>query len=128
MLVGLAARLKRLAESGIVTSSHYTEHPPRLEYSLTEKGEGLRPVIRAMVEWDVRYAGVAGHHGCVRKNAAHGLRGTDVVCCRYKHTYRGTLMHRTAASIVLSDEEEQDTLTMGLEQSDVMPLCFAKIL
>ena len=53
----LADRLKRLVEYGIATSTPYSEHPPRLEYSLTEKGEGLRPVIREMVEWGVRYAG-----------------------------------------------------------------------
>ena len=53
----LADRLKRLVEYGIATTTQYMEHPPRLEYSLTEKGEGLRPVIHEMVEWGVRYAG-----------------------------------------------------------------------
>ena len=53
----LADRLKRLVKSGIITSIHYSEHPPRLEYSLTERGEDLRPVIRAMVEWGIRHAG-----------------------------------------------------------------------
>jgi hypothetical protein len=53
----LADRLKRMVEYGIATSTPYSERPLRLEYSLTEKGEGLRPVILEMVEWGVRYAG-----------------------------------------------------------------------
>jgi DNA-binding HxlR family transcriptional regulator len=53
----LAERLKRLLLAGVIESRRYSEHPPRLEYRLTEKGEELRPIMRAMVEWGVRYAG-----------------------------------------------------------------------
>ena len=53
----LADRLKRLAQGGIIDSSRYNDHPPRVEYRLTAKGEELRPILRAMVEWGVRYAG-----------------------------------------------------------------------
>lgn len=53
----LADRLKRLLNAGVIESRRYSKHPPRLEYSLTTKGEELRPVLRAMVEWGVRHAG-----------------------------------------------------------------------
>jgi len=53
----LAERLKRLEEQGVIRSSRYSAHPPRYEYALTPKGEDLRPVMRAMVEWGVRHAG-----------------------------------------------------------------------
>jgi DNA-binding HxlR family transcriptional regulator len=53
----LAARLKRLVADGLLTSRRYSEHPPRLEYLLTPKGEDLRPVMRAMVDWGVKHAG-----------------------------------------------------------------------
>jgi DNA-binding HxlR family transcriptional regulator len=53
----LAERLKRLIAAGVIRSQRYSEHPPRLEYHLTAKGEDLRPIMRAMVEWGVRYAG-----------------------------------------------------------------------
>ena len=53
----LAARLKRLVADGIITSQRYSQHPPRMEYLLTPKGEDLRPVMRAMVDWGVRHAG-----------------------------------------------------------------------
>lgn len=53
----LADRLKRLQAAGIITGRRYSAHPPRLEYELTPKGEDLRPMIRAMVDWGVRHAG-----------------------------------------------------------------------
>ena len=53
----LAERLKRLVRAGIVESQRYSEHPPRVEYVLTSKGEDLRPMMRAMVDWGVRHAG-----------------------------------------------------------------------
>ena len=53
----LADRLKRLKKAGIIRSRRYSAHPPRVEYELTTKGEDLRPVMRAMVDWGVRYAG-----------------------------------------------------------------------
>ena len=55
----LAERLKRLAATGVITSRRYSRHPPRVEYELTTKGEELRPIMRAMVDWGVRHAG--GH-------------------------------------------------------------------
>lgn len=53
----LAERLRRLRAKGIVRASRYSDRPPRVEYALTAKGEDLRPMMRAMVEWGVRHAG-----------------------------------------------------------------------
>ena len=53
----LADRLKRLITAGLLESRRYSDHPPRLEYVLTLKGEDLRPVLRAMVDWGIRHAG-----------------------------------------------------------------------
>jgi len=47
----LSARLKELEERGLVARHAYSEHPPRLEYRLTEKGKSLGPVMRALREW-----------------------------------------------------------------------------
>ena len=47
----LSARLKRLEDAGIVERRFYEQHPPRAEYVLTEKGETLRPVLRALLDW-----------------------------------------------------------------------------
>jgi len=42
---------------GVIRSRRYSHHPPRVEYELTPRGEDLRPIMRAMVEWGVRHAG-----------------------------------------------------------------------
>ena len=51
----LSARLKRLEEHGIIERRFYEQHPPRAEYLLTEKGQELRTVVRAMKEWGTRH-------------------------------------------------------------------------
>ena len=51
----LADRLKRLERQSIVERVFYSDHPPRAEYCLTEKGNELGPVITAMAEWGIRY-------------------------------------------------------------------------
>ncbi|HEX6442572.1 MAG TPA: helix-turn-helix domain-containing protein [Stellaceae bacterium] len=47
----LSARLKRLEDAGIVERRFYEQHPPRAEYVLTEKGDELRPVLKALFDW-----------------------------------------------------------------------------
>src|SRR4030095_1325943 len=56
----LGDRLKRLGRLGVGQSRRYSDHPPRVEYQLTGKGEDLRPVLRAMVEWGIKHAGGRG--------------------------------------------------------------------
>lgn len=47
----LTSSLKSLVEDGIVIRTAYPEVPPRVEYSLSELGETMRPVIDAMATW-----------------------------------------------------------------------------
>ena len=51
----LSARLKMLGEHGIVMRRFYEDHPPRAEYLLTEKGQELRAVLRALQDWGLKY-------------------------------------------------------------------------
>ena len=51
----LSARLKHLQSSGIIVSRIYSEHPPRADYALTEKGRALGPVLKALKTWGDRY-------------------------------------------------------------------------
>ena len=53
----LSDRLKLLEEAGIVTRRFYSQHPPRAEYVLTEKGKELGVVVGALASWGARHAG-----------------------------------------------------------------------
>ena len=44
----LSLRLRALEEQGVVERKTFPEVPPRVEYSLTEKGEALVPIIEGM--------------------------------------------------------------------------------
>ena len=48
-------RLKRLEEAGVVERRVYEQHPPRAEYVLTDLGNELRPVLKALFEWGQRH-------------------------------------------------------------------------
>ncbi len=47
----IAARLKALAEAGVVERRQYQSGPDRFEYHLTESGRALLPVLDAMLAW-----------------------------------------------------------------------------
>ena len=47
----LSDRLKLLEKEGIVVRNIYSEFPVRIEYSLSDKGRALEPVIRELQTW-----------------------------------------------------------------------------
>lgn len=51
----LSDSLDDLEENGLVDRTVVNEKPIRVEYSLTDEGESLRPVIKAMDEWGAAY-------------------------------------------------------------------------
>jgi DNA-binding HxlR family transcriptional regulator len=51
----LSLRLRALEEDGIVDRHTYPEVPPRVEYSLTQKGLDLLPIIESMREYGRRW-------------------------------------------------------------------------
>ena len=50
----LAATLKDLIEDGIIDRKSYDEIPPKVEYSLSERGKSLMPILDGMCEWGDR--------------------------------------------------------------------------
>jgi DNA-binding HxlR family transcriptional regulator len=59
----LAARLRRLEESGIVHKEKYQDHPARFEYELTGKGVDLVPVLESLAQWGATH--IPGTRGFV---------------------------------------------------------------
>ncbi len=51
----LTANLRAMEESGLLTRKVYAEVPPRVEYTLTDTGRSLKPVLDSMIEWGTRY-------------------------------------------------------------------------
>ena len=51
----LARRLTALVEAGLLERRRYSDHPPRDEYLLTERGRDFRPVMLAMMAWGNRH-------------------------------------------------------------------------
>jgi len=47
----LDIQLKELVEDGLVNKTIYPELPPRSEYTITELGTSLLPIIDSMLEW-----------------------------------------------------------------------------
>jgi DNA-binding HxlR family transcriptional regulator len=52
----LSARLKEMEANGLIARRLYSEHPPRLEYYLTEKGKSLGPVLKSLREWGQKHS------------------------------------------------------------------------
>lgn len=47
----LSSNLKELESDGLVDRKEYPQIPPKVEYSLTEKGRTLMPILDMMCEW-----------------------------------------------------------------------------
>lgn len=47
----LTQHLRQMESDGLIFRNVYAEVPPRVEYSLTDKGKSLKPIIDAMHDW-----------------------------------------------------------------------------
>lgn len=47
----LTKQLKEMEADHLIVRKEFSETPPRVEYSLTERGRSLGPVLRAIAEW-----------------------------------------------------------------------------
>jgi len=76
----LSDRLNRLVANGILRRERYSDHPPRYEYRLTEKGLDLNPILVTLSAWGDKHGGNAEplfaleHRDC-------GHRITPVLTC-----------------------------------------------
>ncbi|MDF2543528.1 MAG: hxlR-like helix-turn-helix family protein [Herbinix sp.] len=51
----LTANLRSMEDNGLLTRKVYAEVPPKVEYTLTETGYSLKPVLDAMIAWGCAY-------------------------------------------------------------------------
>lgn len=89
----LSARLKLMEEHGLIARRLYSDHPPRAEYTLTDRGRELGTVVGALAAWGGRHVHKQTklvHVGCGHPvsvgyycpGCGEGVRGADVAVTR----------------------------------------------
>jgi DNA-binding HxlR family transcriptional regulator len=78
----LQQRLTKLVTAGVLTRVPYSEHPPRVDYRLTDKGRDLWPVLTAMRQWGDTYAAPDGPPLEVVHDAC-GHAGRQIMVCEH---------------------------------------------
>jgi DNA-binding HxlR family transcriptional regulator len=73
-------RLNTLVDAGVLVRVPYSEHPPRHDYRLTDKGRDLWPVLTAMRQWGDKYAAPAGPPLRVTHKACGAVTEAVLVC------------------------------------------------
>ncbi len=56
----LTSQLRDMEEKGLVSRKVYAEVPPKVEYTLTETGYSLKPILDAMLSWGAEYKKKSG--------------------------------------------------------------------
>lgn len=62
----LTAQLRDMEAKGLLTRTAYAEVPPRVEYTLTETGRSLTPILDSMVVWGTDYQRRNGGAACAQ--------------------------------------------------------------
>lgn len=52
----LSKKLKELEENGLIIRKEYPQIPPKGEYSLTDKGRTLLPILKQVCDWGKEYS------------------------------------------------------------------------
>jgi DNA-binding HxlR family transcriptional regulator len=73
----LAAQLRELEADGLINRKVYTQVPPKVEYTLTEFGETVSPVVRSMMEWGESFVKVSGDKITLLKTQTQSHQGEE---------------------------------------------------
>jgi DNA-binding HxlR family transcriptional regulator len=86
----LRERLNSLVEAGVLMRIPYSEHPPRYDYKLTQKGKDLWPVLTAMRQWGDQYSAPSGPPVELVHNSCGHTTHAEMTCawCNERLTYR----------------------------------------
>jgi DNA-binding HxlR family transcriptional regulator len=86
----LQSRLNSLIDAGVFVKVPYSEHPPRHDYRLTQKGRDLWPVLTSMRQWGDQYAAPDGPPIEIVHNWCGKTARVETVCseCGERMSYR----------------------------------------
>jgi DNA-binding HxlR family transcriptional regulator len=76
----LDQRLSRLVGTGVLAKIPYSEHPPRFDYRLTDKGRDLWPILSTMRQWGDQYAAPDGPPLLVTHKACGQVADAVLTC------------------------------------------------
>jgi DNA-binding HxlR family transcriptional regulator len=76
----LNQRLAHLVDHGVLAKVPYSEHPPRFDYRLTEKGRDLWPVLTTMRQWGDKHVAPDGPPLQLTHNDCGAVAGAELVC------------------------------------------------
>jgi DNA-binding HxlR family transcriptional regulator len=76
----LQQRLTTLVEAGVLVRVPYSEHPPRDDYRLTDKGRDLWPALTAMRQWGDKHAAPSGPPVQILHKACGSVAEPELVC------------------------------------------------
>jgi DNA-binding HxlR family transcriptional regulator len=81
----LTRQLRELEADGLVHREVFRQVPPKVEYSLTEMGKSLIPILKQMQEWGVGYEEFLGGEGLFGGEEYERPPKVDVQGCRAVH-------------------------------------------
>lgn len=103
----LTERLNALVEHGLVRRSRYSDHPPRSDYLLTDKGRGLLPVLIALQNWGQQH--VLGDGSITATGASDSLEARRMQRLAGQSIPHLTLASAQGPEIDPVDGAEEDT-------------------
>ncbi|MCA0873367.1 helix-turn-helix transcriptional regulator [Seohaeicola saemankumensis] len=75
----LSQRLKQMCADGILTKRAYSDHPPRYEYVVTEKGRDLWPMLVMLKAWGDKWLARDGSVTLTHKACGHEMQ-PQLIC------------------------------------------------
>jgi DNA-binding HxlR family transcriptional regulator len=67
----LTKQLRELEMDGVIKRTVYPEVPPRVEYTITDFGKTLIPILQELCNWGSKYLGIE-HHQCNIEGVING--------------------------------------------------------
>ena len=115
----LSDRLKRLEADGLVHREYHRELPPRVEYTLTEKGWGVRPVLLSLIGWGNDYLA----QGITEESVGTDVSADFAVRMLPAFSFHPEKASDLAATMVveISDCQDCNTWTFAIHDGHIHP-------
>lgn len=73
----LTAQLRELETQKIIQRTVFPETPPKVEYSFTETGRTLEPVLKSLCDWGIQYSHRVNGNSDILQSSKHNAGGDE---------------------------------------------------